>query len=159
MVGLPNNERSDWLAGKLGRLDIVFFQDGPLLRQMTIEAIRCFVRGDFMATVLLASSIVERSIAGRLLAIGDTDARDDRSMTQLLKRAVTHRWMTSEEKRRITSLCDQYRNSLAHIRTTTEPSRHEVRARESTASLTAVLEGDARTLLELTLLVLAKTAL
>ena len=159
LIDLPNNHRADWLATQFGRMDIVFFQDGPLLRQMTNEAIRCFVNGEFIATVLLAFSIAERSIAGRLLAAGDTGVREERDLGKLLKRACVRGWISKQELKHVTDVCSEFRNSLAHIRTSTEPGRHERRANDSACSLSEIVESDARALLAMAFLILGKTSI
>jgi hypothetical protein len=159
LVGCANNERADWVSHEFGHDELILFQDGLLSKYIAKESIHCFVSGQFIATVLLSFSLIERSIAGRLLAIGHTEARDERDFEKLLKQVCVRKWISQEESDFIIKICSKLRNSLAHVRIQTESERHEVRALDADIELCDVIEMDAYFVLKAAFNILRKTAI
>lgn len=159
LIGCEHNIRLEWVQHELGPDYLYLLQDGTLLRLMANEAIRCFVCGHFIASVLVAFSLIERSIAGRLIAAGEAGVREERDFEKLLDHANQKKWIAKQESKHIKEVCRKYRNSLAHIRTQTEPERHEIRANDTGRQLYEVIENDARIVLRSALDILRSTAI
>lgn len=158
LFNCEHNSRYDWISQKLVAVDFLFLQDGALLQLMVKEVIRCFVSGQFIATIFLAFALIERSIAGRLIVAGDLGVREERCFEKLLKRAQDKEWISDQEFQHIIKVCVEYRNSLVHIRMSTEVSRHESRAQNANFELYEIIEEDSRIVLDAAIRILAKTS-
>lgn len=146
-----------WLAQRIRKDDLFLLQDGSFSKLLFNETIECFVGGQFIATVVLGFSLVERAIAGRLSHVGDKKAAKGRS-EELLVSALKKGWLSQTEFDQIKAL-GALRNPVVHFREHLSMSRPEVKATVNGRNISQMLESDAKRILELAIHVLGKTAL
>lgn len=149
--------RASWLAKRVREDDIYFMQDGTLSQLLFKEALSTFVAGQYIATIVLAFSLIERTVAGRLAFVGEKSAALAKSEA-LLKSALEHEWLRTEEHELLDEL-RKLRNPIVHFRDHLSETRPEVRAALNARTTEHVLEGDAKQILEAAIHVLQKTAL
>jgi hypothetical protein len=149
--------RASWLARHIREDDIYFMQDGTFSQLLFKEVLSTFVAGQHIATIVLAFSLIERTVAGRLAFVGDIPTAKAKSEV-LLKNALERGWLKPEEYKLLNKLRN-LRNPIVHFRDHLSETRPEVRAVLSARTAEQVLEGDALKILEATIHVLQKTAL
>lgn len=79
--------RASWLARHVRNDDVYFMQDGTLSQLLFREVLSTFIAGQHIATIVLAFSLVERTVAGRLAFVGDKSGALAKSEA-LLKNAL-----------------------------------------------------------------------
>lgn len=148
--------RISWLGKRLRENDLYLLQDGAFSKLLFNEILECFVGGQFIATIALGFSFIERTIAGRLSHIGEKAAAKGCSK-QLIEAALQRKWLTQTERDHIDEL-RALRNPIVHLR---EYSRilPEVKAALNARSAAQMLETDAKQILEAAIHVLSKTSL
>lgn len=149
--------RATWLAKRVREDDIYFMQDGTLSQLLFIEVLESFISGQYIATIILGFSLIERTIAGRLNFVGNRVAATG-SSEGLIDAALQKEWLTEEEHGQLHEL-RQLRNPIVHFRDHLAESRPEVRAALLARTTAQILEADAKRILEATIHVLNKTAL
>ena len=149
--------RASWVAKRIREDDIYFMQDGTFSQLLFKEALNSFVAGQFIATIVLAFSLIERTVAGRLAFVGEKSAARAKSEI-LLKGALERGWLRTEEHKLLDEL-RELRNPIVHFRDHLSDTRPEVRAALSARTTEQVLEVDAKQILEAAIHVLQKTAL
>jgi len=149
--------RALWLTKRLRDDDIYFMQDGTLSQLLFKEVLSSFVAGQYIATIVLGFSLIERTVAGRLAFVGDKAAASAKS-EDLLKNALEREWLKKEEHELLDEL-RRLRNPILHFRDHFSETRPEVRAALNARTTEQVLEVDAKRILEATIHVLQKTAL
>jgi len=149
--------RASWLARHVRNDDVYFMQDGTLSQLLFKEVLSTFVAGQYIATIVLAFSLVERTVAGRLAFVGDNSGALAKSEA-LLKNALERGWLKKEEHECLDKL-RKLRNPIVHFRDHLSETRPEVRAALTARTTEQVLEHDAKQILEATIHVLQKTAL
>lgn len=149
--------RSNWLAKHIREDDIYFMQDGVLSQIMFKEVLSTFLGGNYLATITLGFSLIERSIAGRLAFI-DAKTKACCKSEKLLDEALARGWLTGLEH---TSLNDLriLRNPIMHFRDHRSEGRPEVRAALNARTTEQELEAGAKRVLEAAIRVLKKAAL
>lgn len=155
--GAGQLDRASWLARRIRDDDIYFMQDGSLSQLLFKEVLSAFIAGLDIATVVLAFSLIERTIAGRLAFVGDKQASLAKSEV-LLKNALARNWLSKEEHHLLDEL-RKLRNPIVHFRDHLSGSRPEVRADLSARTTGQVLENDAKGIVEAAIHILKKTAL
>lgn len=113
--GTGRLERLEWIHQRLKGGDIYFFQDGKRSQIVFQEAVDSFVNGQFIATIALGFSFIERTIAGRLWHLGEKDAAQTRSNYKLLNFAKDRGWLSEGEVTVLNNLRD-IRNYVIHFR-------------------------------------------
>lgn len=63
--------RVTWLSKHIHDDDLYLLQDGAFSKLLLTEVLETFVSGQFIATVFLGFSFIERTIAGRLYFMGE----------------------------------------------------------------------------------------
>lgn len=149
--------RASWLAKHVRDNDVYFMQDGTLSQLIFREVLSTFVAGQYIATIVLAFSLVERTVAGRLAFVGDKSGALAKSEA-ILKNALERGWLRKEEHELLDEL-RKLRNPIIHFRDHLSETRPEVRAALGARTTEQVLEEDAKRILEATIHVLQKTAL
>jgi hypothetical protein len=149
--------RASWLARHVRNDDVYFMQDGTLSQLLFREVLSTFIAGQHIATIVLAFSLVERTVAGRLAFVGDKSGALAKSEA-LLKNALERGWLRKEEHEFLDEL-RKLRNPIVHFRDHLSDTRPEVRAALTARTTEQVLESDAKRILEATIHVLQKTAL
>lgn len=156
LSGTNQLSRADWVVNLL-RDDFYFLQDGEFSRLLLNEVLECFIGGQFIASIILGFSMIERSVAGRLSYIGEKSTAKGNS-AQLIEAALKRSWITQAEYDHIDKL-RTLRNPIAHFKEFMEESRPEVRASLDGKSTAQLLETDAKKTLEAMIHILEKTAL
>ena len=149
--------RASWLTKHIRDDDIYFMQDGTLSQLILKEVLSTFVAGQYIATIVLAFSLIERTVAGRLAFVGEKSAALAKSES-LLKSAFERRWLSTEEYELLGEL-RKLRNPIIHFRDHFSETRPEIRATLNARTTEQILEADAKKILEATINVLQKTAL
>ena len=150
--------RLAWLMKYVRADDLYFVQDGALSEMLFREAADSFVNGQFLATIVLAFSFIERSIAGRLSYIGENKTAEGKSK-DLLAAALDRGWLTPDEIKSLDEI-RLLRNPIVHYRDSFDAKRPEIRAALEGKPHSILFEADARKVLEAAIhIILAKTAL
>lgn len=149
--------RIGWLAQRIRKDDLFLLQDGSFSKLLFNETIECFVSGQFIATVVLGFSLIERAIAGRLSHVGDRKAAKGRSK-DLMVAALKKGWLSQTEFDQIKEL-GALRNPVVHFCEHLDMNRPEVKATVHGRDISQMLESDAKRILEAAIHVLGKTAL
>lgn len=156
--GSGRASRIAWLATKIKENDLYHLQDGAFSQLLFHETAESYVNGQFVATIVLGFSFIERAIAGRLHHVNDKVAERG-SSEQLIAAALKRQWITREESEALNRL-RLLRNPVIHFRGHLELERPEVKALLSARSVPQLLEGDAMATLEAAIhVVLNATAL
>ena len=79
LAGTDRLGRAAWLAKRVREDDIYFMQDGTLSQLLFTEVLESFIGGQYIASIVLGFSLIERTVAGRLAFVGDTAAATERS--------------------------------------------------------------------------------
>ena len=150
-----NLERSTWLHGQLPTGDLFFVQDAPLTLPLFQETVMCFINGQFIASIVLGFSVVERSLAARLHTISkDIPGNAEK----LLRVAKTQGWLDDDEFKHLDK-AREYRNHVIHFKDALNPSRPDIRALSFGKDVYDVLEQDAKDVLCAAIDVLSKTSI
>jgi len=149
--------RMAWLGKQLRENDLYLLQDGALSKLIFNEVLECFISGQFIATIILGFSFIERTIAGRLSHVGEKAASKG-SSEELIATALQRNWLTKTEHDHINEL-RTLRNPIVHFREHLAETRPEVKAALNARSTAQMLETDAKQILEAAIHVLGKTAL
>lgn len=157
MSGSERFRRLAWLAKKIHVEDLYQIQDRVYSKSLFNEISECYVNGQFIATIVLGFSFIEREIAGRLSSVGDKEAKKGRS-EELIKSAHAKGWLTESEKNRLNDLRD-LRNPIVHFRESLDCSHPDLAATLKAKTTPEYLEENAQLILEATIHVLNKTAL
>ena len=88
--------RVEWLAKHFSAGDLYLLQDGAFSQLLFTDVLETFVGGQFIATIILGFSFIERTIAGRLFFVGEKDAAMGKSEA-LLNAALRKGWLTIDE--------------------------------------------------------------
>jgi hypothetical protein len=150
-------ERLAWTHKLIGASDLYFLQDGAYSRYLLKEILDCFVNGQYIATIVLGFSFLERTLAGRFNFIGKPGVAGSNSIN-LFKKAFEEKWLSHDEHEVFESL-RTLRNSVTHFRAPLDQSRPEVRAMQAGTTPIAILESDAKEFLSAAIQMLHKTAL
>lgn len=149
--------RMSWLGKRLRENDLYLLQDGTFSKLLFNEILECFVGGQFIATIVLGFSFIERTIAGRLSHVGKKAAARG-SSEELIESALQWEWLTQTEHDHINEL-RTLRNPIVHFREPLTETRPEVKATLNARSTAQMLETDAKKILEAAIHVLGKTSL
>ena len=157
VLGSGRLYRLEWLTKRIPEQDLYLLQDGVFSQLLFNEISECFINGQFIATIVLGFSFIERAIAGRLSFIGDKKIAAGTS-EQLINAAHKKGWLTETECNHLNDL-RKLRNPVVHFKEPLDLSRPEVASILRTKTTPQLLEGNAQQILEATIHVLNKTAL
>lgn len=145
------------LTTHVNKNDLLLFQDGEFSKLLFIEMLESFVNAQFIATIQLGFSFIERVIAGRVSFVDDSANEKTRSF-ELFKIALQKTWLTPDECTQLKFLLDN-RNAIVHFRDQSNESRPEIVAVMNTKTLPQQLEADANKILVMAIHILKKTSL
>jgi hypothetical protein len=150
-------KRTTWVSSHIHKNDLYLFQDGILSKLILTEALQSFIGGQFIATIILGFSFLERTIAGRLHFIG-VEKVIKMNSEALLNEALHRKWLTDDEYTNLNNL-RELRNPIVHFREHLADSRPEVRATIEAKTTTQMLESDAEKVLGAVINILNKTSI
>ncbi len=134
--------RAQFLASRIDKTGLYFLQDGTITHRLFVEAAETYAAGQFMATIVLGFSFIERTIAGRLNYLCKAKEALSKS-EQLLLAAKNAGWLTQEEHAKLDEL-RKFRNPVVHFRDSLDPSRPELQALLAAKTTEEYLEQQAR---------------
>lgn len=149
--------RSEWVAHQSPQCEYIGFLGGELAFFVFNEAEYCFVHGQYLATIVLGLIFIERSLAAMFYAAGRNDLKRT-TMEILSKTALEDGWINETDYSNI----DQariIRNSVTHFRVPLGDGTIEMRSVETGAPPYAILEEDARHILETIFRLISKNVL
>lgn len=159
LAGSGRLGRVEWLTKNLPENDLYFLQDGEFSHLLLTDLLETFVGGQFIATIILGFSFIERTIAGRLDYMGENGpAKEKWRSDKLLKVALCKEWLTVEEHSNLIRL-GKLRNPIVHFHDLLAETRPEVKAELSAKTTAQMLESDAKQMLAAAIHVLKKTSL
>jgi hypothetical protein len=149
--------RLDWLASHYPAASGFLVSGGWLAKQLLDEAKYCYVYGQYLAVAILGVAFLERVLAAQFYAHGRNDLERARG-SDLLEEALESGWCSQEEFLRFDRM-RRLRNPLLHFRRPLAPDTLEARAVSQSTHPDAILEADAKAILDGVLHVLGKLAL
>jgi len=116
----------------------------------------CYVYGQYLAAAILGVAFLERVLAAQFYALGRNDLERSGAL-DLLREAVRSGWLSEDEFDEFDRM-RQLRNPLVHFRRPLAEDTVEARAVRNESHPDAILENDARCVLEGVLRVLKRCA-
>ena len=154
---LERADRLEWLLTKYPESQLGFLIHGGWLSQRLLEEAKyCFVYGQYLATVILATAFVERVLAAEFYARARDDLERASSVT-LLREGLDAGLLTPGEFDSLDNV-RQLRNPVAHFRRPLAADTVERRAVVGQADPDELVRGDAETVLMAAFDVLRKSA-
>jgi len=147
-------ERLNWLASKLPIAEYWIFPGGLISKYSFEEARYSFVYGQYLATVVLGLSYIERTLAALFYGAG-RDELERASLAVLLQEARNLGWLDEKEFDNL-QRAREIRNPITHFRRPGHVETVEYRAAAQEELPYNILEEDARHVMEAALAVLTK---
>ncbi len=149
--------RLHWLAHASQELGDVFLPAGIVSKYLFEEARYCFAYGQFWATIMLGMAFIEQCLAAKFYASGRDDLeRADASI--LIEEAFQQR-LVSQPEYEVLHRIRHLRNPLTHFRKPLHNESIERRSVEANDYPYAVIEQDAKTVLQIMFELLRSRAL
>ena len=157
LKGTGRLERLSWLHEKIGKGGIFFFQDGMRSKIVFQEAADTFINGQYIASIALGFSFIERTVAGRLWHLNEKKKAKTRNNSQLLNFTKERDWLTDGEVTALNNLRD-VRNYVVHFK---DPDSAEMKVHNifEKQPRSVDFEADAYAVMQAAIDVLSKTAL
>ena len=157
LKGAGSLERLSWLHERIKKGDLFFLQDGKHSQVIFQEAAGSFINGQYIATIALGFSFIERTIAGRLWSVGEKEKANTRHNSKLLSFAKDRGWLTDGEVTALNNLRD-VRNYVVHFK---DPDSVKTKVRNIFEKQPRSLdfEKDAYAVMQAAIDVLSKTSL
>lgn len=149
--------RLAWLLTVTPPAEIWLFPGGWLGRQLFEESRYAFVYGQFVASAVLGFAFVERTLAAMHYGSGRNDLRRATS-EQLVREAYSAGWLNEADVAAFEN-ARKLRNPLVHFRTPLHAELPESRAFAEDCQPDAVLEADAKQILDAVFRLVARNAL
>lgn len=134
--------RLDWLAKEMPKGEHVAFHAGLVGKYLFEEAKYCFVYGQYLATIMLGFSFIERTIAALFYESGRNDLQRASART-LLQEAHGSGWLPDTDFERLNEARER-RNPIVHFRPPLEEDTIEYRMISENELAYEVIEADAR---------------
>jgi len=151
----PCISRLKWLDSSLPRFEHGFlFSGGAVSARIWEESRYCFIRGQFVATVLLCLALNERVLSGRLRQEGIDEAKHY-SAYEAIDKAEETGLLNQKEAEKLHTLRHK-RNPLTHYREPTDDDLPTNRALEQDTHYNKIFEKDAKDALLTTFRVMSK---
>jgi len=147
-------KRLQWLVDRIPEANYWTFPGGLMSKFLFEEARYCFVYGQFLATIVLGLSYIEHTLAALFYASGRNDL-ERANISTLLEEALKYNWIDQEEFDNL-QRARKIRNPITHFR---RPGYHdtiEFRSVMKNENPYAVIEEDARQVMEIVLRLLGK---
>jgi regulator of extracellular matrix RemA (YlzA/DUF370 family) len=148
--------RLDWTVDHLSQAEFLTFPGGLISKYQFEEARYCFVYGQFLATIVLGMAFLERTLAAWFFAAGHNDM-ERASISRLLREARNRGWLTEDEYSRFERI-RLIRNPATHFRSPLSDETIEYRALEAADHPYALIEEDARFVLQAVMDILGRNA-
>ena len=145
--------RIAWMAERINS-DEYRLEHGGLLTVSLFEEMRyCFAYGRFIAASLVGLAYIERRLAARFYAAGQSNLQRA-PLGELLAEALTHEWINEEQFEELERIRN-VRNVYAHFRRPGREDAVEYRALEEDDSFEGIIEQDAIAVVEAALWIAA----
>jgi len=148
--------RLDWLASRSPDAEYWVFPGGLVSKYLFEEARYCFVYGQYFATTVVGLAYIEHTLASLFYASGRNDL-ERASISTLLKEALNHGCVSQMELDNLQHARD-VRNAITHFRRPGHVDTIESRAVIDNRLPYAIIEEDARHVMETVLHLLGKNA-
>lgn len=148
--------RLEWLASRLPKGQLLQFWSTEA-KYLFEEARLSFVYGLFLAATLLGFGFIERTLASRFFAAGRR-ALAGAAASRLLSEALAARWLTEDEYRLLDAVRSR-RNAVSHHRAPLSSDTIPYRVIVKGENPYAVMERDARSVMEAVMHVLGRSAI
>lgn len=158
LSGSDRFQRLAWLAKEIPVHDLYQVQDTGYSKLLFNEISECYINAQFIATIVLGFSFIEREIAGRLFSIGDKKIAAKGKNEELINLAYKKGWLTENEMNRLNKLRD-LRNPVVHFRDSFNSSHPDMAAFLKAKTTPKYLEESAQIILKAIIHILSKTAL
>lgn len=158
LSGSDRFQRLAWLAKEIPVQDLYQVQDTGYSKLLFNEISECYINGQFIATIVLGFSFIEREIAGRLFSIGDKKTAEKGKSEELINSAHKKGWLTEDEMTRLNKLRD-LRNPVVHFRDPFNFSHPDIAAILKAQTTPKCLEENSKLILGAIIHILNKTAL
>lgn len=139
-------ERLRWIVSLMPDVNWMSNGTGPISKYLFDEARYCFVYGQYLGSVVLGLAFLEVSLAGAFYAAGRNDL-ECAGIATLSKEALGCGWLSQADYEAIEQVRG-YRNPITHFRPPGHTDRVEARAFYEGAGAYAVIERDARKVME-----------
>lgn len=150
-------QRLAWVAELMPQAEYLGFPGGWLSKCHFEEMRYCFVYGQFIAVIFLGLAYIERTLAANFYASGRDDL-ERANISLLLREAVASGAITRDEFQR----CDkarEMRNAFSHFRRPLHEDSVEYRATSQNDTPYAIIEDDARHIIETVFRIVARNAI
>lgn len=148
--------RLHWVMEKMPKVDWMVAGCGPISKYQLEEAHYCYVYGQFLATIVLGLAFLESTLAGAFYCDGQKGISHG-SVFDMAKTALKREWLTEEDHKTLERV-RELRNPVTHFRKPGHEERIEARACREQSDDKAVLEKDARQVLQAVFHLLPKIA-
>jgi len=149
--------RLDWLASEMPVSEYLTFPGGLMSKCLFEEARYCFVYGQFLATIVLGMAYIEHTLAGLFYAAGRNDL-ERASVARLLQEAVDCGWLAERESDDLEH-ARRVRNPVSHFRRPLHTDSVEWRGVTQRQLPYAIIEEDARHVMEAALRLLSRSTI
>jgi hypothetical protein len=148
--------RLDWITNKMPDINYLGFPGGLTAKYLFEETRYCFVYAQFLAVIVLGLSYLEHTLAAMFYAAGRNDL-ERASISSLLRGALSAGWITQTEFDNL-NRAREIRNPVTHFRRPLHDDKVGYRAVTQHELPYAILEEDARHVMETVFHLLGKTA-
>jgi len=146
--------RLEWSQALMPSAEFLIFPGGFLSKSLFEELRYSFAYGQFVSVVMLGLAYIERTLAAEFYRIGRNDL-ERANISTLLREALSAGWITDAEFTHI-DRAREVRNSFTHFRRPLHEDGLERRALERDEDPYAVIEDDARNIIQIAFHVLAR---
>jgi hypothetical protein len=148
--------RLEWVREKMPKVDRMVAGCGPISNYQLKEAQYCYVYGQFLAAIVLGLAFVENSLAGELYCTGQKRLSRGK-LCDIEKEALKRGWLSEQDHTKLERI-RKLRNPVTHFREPGDGERIEARAYREQSDEGAVIENDAREVLQAVFQLLPKIA-
>lgn len=148
--------RLEWVREKMPKVDWMVAGCGPISKYQLEEARHGYVYGQFLAAIMLGLAFLENTLAGAFFCLGGKRlARGE--LSEIEEEALRRRWLSKEDHAALQRI-RRLRNLITHFRKPVHRKRIEARVSFEQSDERAVLESDAREVLQVVFRLLPKLA-
>ena len=149
--------RLKWIVSRSPGVEYWIFSGGQMSKYLFDEARYCFVYGQFLATIVLGLSYIEHTLASLFYASGRNDL-ERANISTLLQEALNYEWIDQAEFDNLQHV-RRIRNPVTHFRKPLDRDRIEYRFVTENVPSYAIIEEDARHVMESIFRLLGKSGI
>ncbi|PAW76969.1 MAG: hypothetical protein B9S33_20505 [Pedosphaera sp. Tous-C6FEB] len=138
--------RLEWVREKMPKGDRMVAGCGPISNYQLEEAQYCYVYGQFLAAIVLGLAFVESSLAGAFFCVGQKRLSNGK-LCEIEKEGLKRGWLSEQDQTTLERIRN-LRNPVTHFREPGDEERIETRACREQTDESAVIESDAREVLQ-----------